>query len=465
MSNDFYWTLGSVLKLTGQTGNTVVGVDSITNGSVGNTSGLTKFDKTHSSVAYITSDYNTGYMTGDIRGAWCVDKDVTSLSGTVINDSTSDWDNNGNSTWTITTAEDFSIDNSGTSNYGRLTLTGLNGSKHYIVTANVTAVSDNVGFYSDGLDYLVSNTGLVSVTYTGITRFDLYVWANDSATITDLQIKEAVPDRSVKGNGLAVYGTPTVSAVATGAELKYVGGWGGSSANSLRAPNWDGLAVGTGELSISFWYYTPSVGSASSAIFDWADDDLGVRMYLWDYGANYEFMLRDAAPSHQYIRGISAKTGWSHITMMRDSAGTMRMFYDGAEITPSSGLNYNNGTKKDLGSTGRNLYIGCRHSVTHGLPDNRAIALPRISATAPTAEQIKEIYEAEKPLFQENAKCTLNGSSDAVTALAYDDSTELLHIGTSGGRSTFQGLRRVDETTNNTTEIAAQGGLIVEETA
>jgi hypothetical protein len=92
------------------------------------------------------------------------------------------------------------------------------------------------------------------------------------------------------------------------------------------------------------------------------------------------------------------------------------------------------------------------------------LALTRMSATGTSDEQFKEIYEAEKPMFQANAKCTLNGSSNAVTALAYDDSTELLHVGTSGGRSAFQGLRRVDETSTSTSEIAAQGGLIVEET-
>ena len=96
-------------------------------------------------------------------------------------------------------------------------------------------------------------------------------------------------------------------------------------------------------------------------------------------------------------------------------------------------------------------------------PHLGSIALLRASATAPTAAQIKDIYEAEKVLFQDNAKATLNGSSDAVTALAYDDSTELLHVGTSGGRSTFQGLRRVEENTNAITELAAQGGIIVEE--
>ena len=91
------------------------------------------------------------------------------------------------------------------------------------------------------------------------------------------------------------------------------------------------------------------------------------------------------------------------------------------------------------------------------------LVLIRISATAPTTEQIKEIYEAEKPLFQDNAKCTLNGTSDAVTAMSYDDSNEELLVGTSGGLSVFKGLRRVDENTNNITEVAQQGGLRVEE--
>jgi hypothetical protein len=94
------------------------------------------------------------------------------------------------------------------------------------------------------------------------------------------------------------------------------------------------------------------------------------------------------------------------------------------------------------------------------------IALLRISATAPTADQIAKIYEDEKFLFQENAKATLTGSSDAVTALAHDPDTELLHVGTSGGRSVFQGLRRVEEHTDTDNQslaaISAVDGLVVE---
>jgi hypothetical protein len=87
-----------------------------------------------------------------------------------------------------------------------------------------------------------------------------------------------------------------------------------------------------------------------------------------------------------------------------------------------------------------------------------------MSATVPSQEQIKKIYNDEKHLFAENAKATLYGSSDDVSALAYDDDTELLHVGTSAGRSVFQGLNRVDNTTDAVgTAISASSELVVEE--
>jgi hypothetical protein len=45
----------------------------------------------------------------------------------------------------------------------------------------------------------------------------------------------------------------------------------------------------------------------------------------------------------------------------------------------------------------------------------------------------------------------------------YDDYNDELLVGTSGGLSVFNGLRRVDENTNAITEVAQQGGLRVEE--
>jgi hypothetical protein len=93
-----------------------------------------------------------------------------------------------------------------------------------------------------------------------------------------------------------------------------------------------------------------------------------------------------------------------------------------------------------------------------------SLALLRVSATAPSVEQIKKMYNDEKHLFATNAKATLYGTSNAVTALAYDDDTELLHAGTSAGRSVFQGLNRADNTTDAVgAAISASNGLVAED--
>ena len=76
----------------------------------------------------------------------------------------------------------------------------------------------------------------------------------------------------------------------------------------------------------------------------------------------------------------------------------------------------------------------------------------------------EKMYEDEKRLFNPNAKATFYGSSDTVTGLAYDDITKELHVGTSAGRSTFQGLSRTANTTDAVgTVISASNGLVAEE--
>ena len=59
---------------------------------------------------------------------------------------------------------------------------------------------------------------------------------------------------------------------------------------------------------------------------------------------------------------------------------------------------------------------------------------------------------------------TLHGTSDNVTAMDYDDTTDTLHVGTSSGRSDFCNLTRINNTTTAiTTVISASNGLIVEQ--
>ena len=145
---------------------------------------------------------------------------------------------------------------------------------------------------------------------------------------------------------------------------------------------------------------------------------------------------------------------WTMLTIVR-SGVTSYLYINGKVAT--TGL-----TAVDYDFADAPLRIGSRVSGLY--PVQGSMALFRASATAPSPEQIAKIYEDEKVLFQENAQATLYGSSDAVTALAYDDSTELLHVGTSAGRSVFQGLRRVDNTTTAVgAAISASNGLVADE--
>ena len=109
--------------------------------------------------------------------------------------------------------------------------------------------------------------------------------------------------------------------------------------------------------------------------------------------------------------------------------------------------------------------VGHFRSGTSNLYHQRgSLALSRVTKSIPSPEQIKKMYEDEKCLFHENAKATLYGSSDAVTALAFDDTTNTLHAGTSAGRSEFQGLCRINNTTDAvTTAISASNGLVAEQ--
>ena len=112
------------------------------------------------------------------------------------------------------------------------------------------------------------------------------------------------------------------------------------------------------------------------------------------------------------------------------------------------------------------MNIGCRYesgSYLHDA-DGTKLALVRIGKNPPSAEQVEMIYNDERDLYNENAKCTLYGTSSAITALGFDDSNGVLHAGTSAGRSDFRGLNRINNTTTPvTTAFAASNGLIVEE--
>jgi len=433
----------------------------------------------------ITSSFNTGWMHSNIKLATLSDTDDTDVTGSeLVTNGTFDTDTSG---WTAGSGTTLSLSSnelviaSDTSTYGTATQSiTLEANTTYVFTVYI-AYSTNVyytryrlsgtDFYQTLLNDGVSSLGWHSVTFTtGSTvpnDIELILSARNDVVnqrIDNISIRKAEEDRSVNGNGLQVFGSITKNPVATGADLVAYSGF--STSNYLQQPYNSGLDFGTGNWCYMWWQKMDSVtngmavfgrdaiaegGTSAGRIGCYFNADK-LRVDLTDDGASsYTGKL-----SSQSVIGL---TGWNCFVIIR--RGSNFEFYINGKFDSSVAL----------GSTGDGSYTNTSATLSIGYDVNvgaalssGALALFRASATAPSPEQIKKIYEDEKVLFQENAQATLYGSSDAVTALAYDDSTNLLHVGTSAGRSVFQGLRRVDNTTTAVgAAISASNGLVADE--
>ena len=437
----------------------------------------------HLMVNRITKDYNTGWAYGLTQGIFLSDTDTTNITGTeLVTNGTFDSDVSG---WTAT-ANNTIIRNAsgqaeayrnGGSNVAGTTISMTSGVE-YVITANVIqngATTNNaavlrLGSSVDQYDRSVPGfdngaTGIISTTYTptaNIQSLWIYAYPGDTTIIDDISIRLAEKDRSAKNNGLQVFGTITKSAVATGAEL--VGYSGFSASNYLKQPYNSDLDFGAGDFSIMFWFKTPSGSVPTECLLHRGDGGTGT----WGSGkiiqiefnsVNLAAFLAESAFSSfdtVTVTGTKAATGqWMHYTLVR--RGTSVKAYLNGEVNGTAS------SSRNLSNTSASTWIGERPNSSRPATTS-SLALFRMSASAPSDEQIKKIYNHEKELFKINAKATLYGSSDAVTALAYDDDTELLHVGTVNGRSDFQGLCRINNTTTAvSTAISASNSLIVEQ--
>ena len=427
-------------------------------------------------VAFVTSDYNTGYMQGDIKGAFLSDTTAESFSATnlVSEDFSANWTGATNGVLSVSNGQ-LTITNSGGGN-GRAqsnTFATTSGKKYAFIVKAVSKSSATYRLEVRGPELVVEGTtdGQTLVIYfngTGnsSTFVELYAIGSSGASVTyeDAYVVEIEEDRSINNKGLQVFGTVTKSAVATGAELVAYGGF--SSSNYLQQPHNSDLAPGTGAYSVTCWFKT-GTSSSDQYIFDRASGSTGSRNLLLIMHSNasgssankFQWWHRDSSGSYTDIQ-ITDKdvtdNAWHQVVALYDGS-TYKVYVDGSvsSVTSSVGRNVgNDGTPA--------MYVGVRHSLSS--PISGSLALFRYSSSAPSPEQIKKIYEDEKVLFQENAASTLYGSSDAVTALAYDDSTSLLHAGTSSGRSDFTGLKRINHDTSAvSTAISAKDGLIAQQ--
>ena len=264
---------------------------------------------------------------------------------------------------------------------------------------------------------------------------------------------------------LKVNGTITKTKVATNADL--VGYSGFSNSNYFRQNYGTNMALTAG-MTIMFWAKGRSSdwGQVMSRGVSDATETFRVAMksdaVYFDYGSGSQYC--------QTNRGVPEDWAFYVCTVKAGTHG--RIYINGEQQTY--------GVQNAAASTipNGNTWEMCIGKNANGTGDafQGSLALVRISGGGgqPSDEQIKKIYNDEVALFVPNAKCTLTGTqtygasgayaNHVIKALAYDKGTDILHVGTAGGRSDFDGLVRINSTsTAVTTAIAASNGLIVEQ--
>lgn len=421
------------------------------------------FYSNSSLVCDIRDDYNTGWLPGNTAVATLAD----TAQGTVVSNelvTNGTFDSNV-ANWEISSG-------SAVWDAGRMLLTSSSGggerawqSISTVVgkTYTVCAYADANGNGATPLLYINHSlkvqppqnyVGWMSHTFkaTSTTTTIGVGWnAAVSGYYDNISMRVAEVDHSINHGGLQVIGTVNKLPVAPGADLVAYSGLNGTS--YLQAPSTSIPNVGTGDFTLQGWVWHD--GTSADVRFGpiSLDESTNTGLVLYINNARSFYLVHRQAGGTwlEYTAQVVSAfnfSQWQHVAIVR--YGNIQYTYLNGKLvgTASQSFNPNDATGFAIFSNGP----GHKH------------ALIRYSLSATNAEDIAKIYEDEKVLFQENAKATLYGSSNVVTAVAYDESTELLHVGTSEGRSVFQGLRRIDNTTDAVgVAISASNGLVVEE--
>jgi|3_EtaG_2_1085321.scaffolds.fasta_scaffold14467_2 hypothetical protein len=320
------------------------------------------------------------------------------------------------------------------------TLTGPNG---FGATNGMNVSGDlMVGAHANGLTFskgAVRGGGATGVEYATAMVNRTYNTGNLFGDIRGAWLANSVTaDRSYKANTLTHNGGGlTEAAVETSAELMGYSGWSGS--NYLTDAFDADFDFGTGSFSLSFWAKANGTGTGEYWLF--GRHSASHFWYIQFRGNDSDKFRFEVSDGSSNIR-VSSSGGnddntWHHIVAVFDSSGATdegRIYRDGA-LEGTHVLAMNTVTDPD-GTIG----IGAMPNGS-GSAGGVTLALARVSATAPTATQIRQMYDAEKPMFVASAECLLQSSStDAVLDVDVDPLTGKVLVTQTDAITIFDGL-------------------------
>jgi hypothetical protein len=419
--------------------------------------------------ANITNTYNTGWMNGDIRLAALADSDrmaggVETVSGAELmpngnfnaDATTSGWTVDGTGTFSTVAGVlviDATINGYQGASWRSATPIVSNG-QSYTVTFDMKGSAASVGavvLIADGYVNICSkaysNTTASMTTYSisgvvndsrltagllTILRLQVYGANPGTVYIDNISIKLSAADRSVKANPLTVVGTLTKSPVNTGSQLVAYSGY--ATGSYLMQPYSTNLDFGTGDFSYNLWAKSAvtSVGPNSPLFTRGTDVTSSLEVVQMSTGIS----VRRNVAGTPYVTTLAyswTDSNFHKVDLVRRS-GVLYLYLDGVQQSSAAFTADMNWCTSPL------LMVGMSYTWGASTPLLGA-ALFRISATAPSADQIQYMYETERKLFEPGAQCTIQGTSTYVTAMDYSDQNDLLHVGTSWGITEFQGLK------------------------
>jgi len=255
-------------------------------------------------------------------------------------------------------------------------------------------------------------------------------------------------DRSPYSNTLTENGTVTEAAVETSAELNGYSGFTDTTNYLSRASDADWDVVGTGTLTASGWFKcTAVVSGAAQYMIAFANSGASVRFNVFVQSDGTLGGGDDGATAAVYIYsgGTVTDSVWHKFDFVRVSSTERYLYLDGILVASST---TDAGSISDSGNLP--LAIGGFGGTGDASAQNCTLSLCRLSATAPTATQVRQMYDAEKGLFVASAKALLGSSStDAVLDVDVDPLTGKVIATQTDKINIFDGLVNVSQPTVN----------------